>query len=54
MDLNDNLNLTGTQELRLGRSYYVKSVDIEVNGTIISREKRDAPEKADAEGQEKG
>lgn len=49
VDLNDNLNLTGTQELRLGRSYYVKSVDIEVNGTIISMEKRDAPEKAAAE-----
>ncbi len=49
VDLNDNLNLTGTQELRLGRSYYVKTVDIEVNGTIISMEKRDAPEKA-AEG----
>ena len=52
VDLNDNLNLTGTQELRLGRSYYVKSVDIEVNGTIISMEKRDAPQTA--EGHEKG
>ena len=39
VDLNDKLNLTGTQELRMGRSYYVKSVDFEFNGTIISLEK---------------
>ena len=39
VDLNNKLNLSGTQELRLGRSYYVKSVDFEYNGTIISLEK---------------
>ena len=39
VDLNDNLNLTGTQEIRLGRSYYLKSVDFEYSGTIISLEK---------------
>ncbi len=50
VDLNDNLNLTGTQELRLGRSYYVKSIDIEVNGTIISMEKRERTERAEASG----
>ena len=39
VDLNDNLNLTGTQEIRLGRSYYLKSVDFEYSGTIIALEK---------------
>ncbi len=39
VDLNDKLNLTGNQEIRLGRSYYLKSVDIEFSGTIISMEK---------------
>ncbi len=39
VDLNDKLNLTGNQEIRLGRSYYLKSVDIELSGTIISMEK---------------
>jgi len=39
VDLNDNLNLTGTQEIRLGRSYYLKGIDIELSGTIISMEK---------------
>ena len=39
VDLNSKLNLTGTQELRIGRSYYVKSIDFEFNGTIISLEK---------------
>jgi len=39
VDLNDNLNLTGNQEIRLGRSYYLKSVDLELSGTIISMEK---------------
>ena len=35
----DELNLTGNQEIRLGRSYYLKSVDIEFSGYIISMEK---------------
>ena len=39
VDLNDNLNLTGTQELRLGRSYYLKGIDLELSGTIIAMEK---------------
>ena len=39
MDLNDKLNMTGNQEIRLGRSYYLKSVDIEFSGYIISMEK---------------
>ena len=39
VDLNDKLNLAGNQEIRLGRSYYLKSVDIELSGTIISMEK---------------
>ena len=39
VDLNDKLNITGTQEIRLGRSYYLKSVDFEYSGTIISVEK---------------
>lgn len=39
IDLNDKLNLTGNQEIRLGRSYYLKSIDIELSGTIISMEK---------------
>ena len=39
VDLNDKLNMTGNQEIRLGRSYYLKSVDIEFSGTIISMEK---------------
>ena len=39
VDLNDKLNLTGNQEIRLGRSYYLKSVDIEFSGIIISMEK---------------
>ena len=39
VDLNDKLNLTGNQEIRLGRSYYLKSVDIEFSGYIISMEK---------------
>ncbi len=39
VDLNNKLNLSGTQELRIGRSFYVKSVDFEFNGTIISLEK---------------
>ncbi len=39
VDLNDKLNLTGNQEIRLGRSYYLKSIDIELSGTIISMEK---------------
>ena len=42
VDLSDLLNLTGNQEIRLGRSYYLKSVDFELNGTIISMEKRPA------------
>jgi hypothetical protein len=41
VDLNDKLNLTGSQEIRLGRSYYLKSIDFELNGTIISMEKRE-------------
>ena len=39
VDLNDKLNMTGNQEIRLGRSYYLKSVDIEFSGYIISMEK---------------
>ena len=39
VDLNNLLNITGTQEIRLGRSYYLKSVDFEYSGTIISVEK---------------
>jgi len=39
VDLNDKLNMAGNQELRLGRSYYLKSVDLEFSGTIISMEK---------------
>ncbi len=39
VNLNDKLNLVGNQEVRLGRSYYLKSVDIELSGTIISMEK---------------
>jgi hypothetical protein len=39
IDLNDMLNMVGTQEIRLGRSYYVKGVDFEVVGTVISLEK---------------
>lgn len=39
VDLNDLLNTVGTQEVRLGRAHYVKSVDFEVSGTIISLEK---------------
>ena len=39
IDLNNLLNITGTQEIRLGRSYYLKSVDFEYSGTIISVEK---------------
>lgn len=39
VDLNDLFNMVGNQEIRLGRSYYVKSVDIELSGTIISLEK---------------
>ena len=40
IDLSDRLNLTGNQEIRLGRSYFLKTVDLELNGTIISLEKR--------------
>ena len=39
VDLNNLLNITGTQEIRLGRSYYLKSVDFEYSSTIISLEK---------------
>jgi hypothetical protein len=39
VDQNDLLNMVGTQEIRLGRSNYVKGVDFEVVGTIISLEK---------------
>jgi hypothetical protein len=39
VDLNDLLNMVGTQEIRLGRSNYVKGVDFEVVGTIISLKK---------------
>lgn len=39
VDLNSLLNMVGTQEIRLGRHHYVKSVDIELIGTIISLEK---------------
>ena len=39
IDLNNLLNITGTQEIRLGRSYYLKSVDFEYSGTIIALEK---------------
>ena len=39
IDLNNLLNITGTQEIRLGRSYYLKSVDFEYSSTIISLEK---------------
>ena len=35
----DGIYSIGTQELRIGRSFYVKSVDFEFNGTIISLEK---------------
>jgi hypothetical protein len=39
VDLDDLLNMVGTQEIRLGRSYYVKGVDFEVVGTVIALEK---------------
>ena len=39
IDLNSLLNMVGTQEIRLGRHHYVKSVDIELIGTIVSLEK---------------
>jgi hypothetical protein len=39
VDFKDLLNMVGTQEIRLGRSYYVKGVDFEVVGTIISFER---------------
>ena len=39
IDLNNLLNITGTQEIRLGRSYSLKSVDFEYSGTIIALEK---------------
>ncbi len=45
VDLNDRLNLTGTQEIRLGRSYYLKSIDFEYNGTIIALEKFETEKK---------
>ena len=34
VDLNDKFNMVGTQEIRVGRSHYIKSVDIEIIGTI--------------------
>ncbi len=39
IDLNSLLNMVGTQEIRLGRHHYVKGVDIELIGTIVSMEK---------------
>ena len=39
VDFSDLLNMVGTQEIRVGRSHYVKSVDFELVGTIISVEK---------------
>lgn len=35
----NNLNMVGTQEIRIGRHHYVKSVDIELIGTITSLSK---------------
>lgn len=35
----NNLNMVGTQEIRIGRHHYVKSVDIELIGTIIALSK---------------
>jgi hypothetical protein len=39
IDLNDLLNMVGTQEVRLGRAHFVKGVDFEISGTVISLEK---------------
>jgi hypothetical protein len=39
VDFSDLLNMVGTQEVRLGRSYYVKGIDFEIVGTVISLEK---------------
>lgn len=39
VDYSDLLNMVGTQEIRIGRSHYVKSVDFELVGTVISVEK---------------
>jgi hypothetical protein len=36
VDLNNLFNVVGTQEVRVGRSHFVKSVDFEVVGTILS------------------
>lgn len=41
VDLNDMLNLVGTQEVRIGRSHYVKGVNFELVGTILSVEKHE-------------
>ena len=34
IDLGDMFNMVGTQEIRVGRSHYLKGVDIELIGTI--------------------
>lgn len=39
IDYSDLLNMVGTQEVRVGRMHYIKSVDFELVGTIISIEK---------------
>ncbi len=39
MDVSSNLNQVGSQEVRLGRGFYVKGVDVELYGTVISLEK---------------
>lgn len=39
VDLNNLFNVVGTQEVRVGRSHFVKSVDFELVGTILSIEK---------------
>ena len=39
IEAGDMFNTVGTQEIRVGRSHYLKSVDIELIGTIRSLEK---------------
>ena len=39
VDLNNLFNVVGTQEVRVGRSHFVKSVDFELVGTILSIKK---------------
>lgn len=39
VNLNDMFNMVGTQEIRVGRSHYIKGVDIELIGTILNLHK---------------